>query len=52
MFVADVLVGNSIRGDPTMKVPPTGYDSTTDGSHIFVTYNDAQAYGAYLIVYK
>ena len=35
-----------------MKVPPVGYDSTTDGDHIFVIYRDDQAYAAYLIVYK
>ena len=52
MFVATVLVGDSIRGNDKMKVPPAGYDSTTDGSHIFVTYRDDQAYAEYLIVYK
>ena len=52
MFVATVLVGDSIRGNETMKTPPAGYDSTTDGSHIFVTYRDDQAYAEYLIVYK
>jgi hypothetical protein len=52
MFVAYVLLGDSIVGNTTMKTPPPGYDSTTDGKHIFVTYRDDQAYAAYLIVYK
>jgi poly [ADP-ribose] polymerase 7/11/12/13 len=52
MFVANVLVGDSIKGNTSMKTPPAGYDSTTDGQHIFVTYRDDQAYAAYLIVYK
>ncbi|CAF4946239.1 unnamed protein product [Rotaria sp. Silwood1] len=52
MFVANVLVGNSALGNRHMKTPPSGYDSTTDGKHIFVTYRDDQAYAAYLIVYK
>ncbi|CAF3715315.1 unnamed protein product [Rotaria socialis] len=52
MFLAKVLTGKSTIGNPSMKVPPTGYDSTTDGRNIFVTYHDAQAYAEYLIVYK
>ena len=52
MFVADVLVGQSARGNTNMKTPPSGYDSTTDGNHIFVTYCDDQAYATHLIVYK
>ncbi|CAF1230748.1 unnamed protein product [Adineta ricciae] len=52
MFVADVLVGDTITGNSKMKTPPTGYDSTTDGDHIFVTYRDDQAYASYMIVYK
>jgi hypothetical protein len=52
MFVTDVLVGDSVWRNKTMKTPPAGYDSTTDNDHIFVTYRDDQAYVAYLIVYK
>ncbi|CAF2225875.1 unnamed protein product [Rotaria magnacalcarata] len=52
MFLAKVLIGKSTIGNPSMKVPPAGYDSTTDGKNIFVTYHDAQAYAEYLIVYK
>ncbi|UJR25097.1 hypothetical protein I4U23_006458 [Adineta vaga] len=52
MFVADVLIGDTIQGNSKMKTPPAGYDSTTDGNHIFVTYRDDQAYASYLIVYK
>jgi hypothetical protein len=51
MFLARVLVGKSILGNSTMKVPPTGYDSTTDDKHMFVTYHDDQAYAEYLITY-
>jgi len=52
MFVVSVLIGRSIRGDSSMKVPPTGYDSTTDNNQIFVVYHDAQAYADYLIKYQ
>lgn len=52
MFVARVLVGKTTRGNSTMKTRPLGFDSTTDGNHIFVTYHDAQAYAEYLITYK
>ncbi|CAF2651673.1 unnamed protein product [Rotaria sp. Silwood2] len=52
MFVVSVIVGNSTRGNTNMKIPPPGFDSTTDGDHIFVTYRDDQAYAEYLIVYK
>jgi hypothetical protein len=51
MFLSKVLVGKSTLGNSSMKVPPTGYDSTTDNNHIFVTYHDDQAYAAYLITY-
>lgn len=52
MFLASVLIGKTIRGSPTMKVPPAGYDTTTDGQNIFVIYHDAGAYANYLITYK
>lgn len=52
MFVARVLVGKTTKGDGSMKTRPLGFDSTTDGKHIFVTYHDAQAYAEYLITYK
>lgn len=52
MFVSRVLIGNTCGGNSSMKSPPSGFDSTTDGSHIFVTYHDAQAYPEYLIVYQ
>ena len=52
MFVARVLIGNTILGNPSMKTRPPGFDTTTDGNHIFVTYHDAQAYAEYLITYK
>jgi hypothetical protein len=52
MFVCRVLVGTTTRGNSSMKTRPIGFDSTTDGNHIFVTYHDAQAYAEYLITYK
>ncbi|UJR07910.1 hypothetical protein I4U23_012193 [Adineta vaga] len=52
MFVARVLVGKSTVGNSSMKTRPVGYDSTTDGNHMTVTYHDAQAYAEYIITYK
>ncbi|CAF1164211.1 unnamed protein product [Rotaria sordida] len=52
MFLTRVLVGNTTKGNSSMKTCPAGFDSTTDGKHIFVTYHDAQAYAEYLITYK
>ena len=52
MLLALVLIGKTCPGDSTMKVPPPGFDSTTDGQHIFVTYQDAAAYPEYLITYQ
>jgi hypothetical protein len=43
MFLAKVLVGKSALGNPKMRVPPDGCDSTTDNNHIFVTYHNDQA---------
>ncbi|CAF3882142.1 unnamed protein product, partial [Rotaria sp. Silwood1] len=52
MFLARVLIGKTTIGNSSMKTRPLGFDSTTDGNHIFVTYHDAQAYAEYLITYK
>jgi len=52
MFLARVLIGKSCKGDKSMKVPPAGYDTTTDGQDIFVVYHDAGAYADHLITYK
>lgn len=52
MFVARVLVGLTTQGDSSMKTAPVGFNSTTNGNHIFVTYHDAQAMAEYLITYK
>jgi hypothetical protein len=52
MFLVRVLVGKTTNGDTSMITPPAGFDSTTDGRHIFVTYHDAQALAEYLITYK
>ncbi|CAF2747523.1 unnamed protein product [Rotaria sp. Silwood2] len=52
MFVSRVLIGKTTKGNSSMKTRPLGFDSTTDGNHIFVTYHDAQALAEYLITYK
>jgi hypothetical protein len=52
MFVSRVLIGKTTVGNGAMKNRPVGFDSTTDGKHIFVTYHDAQAFAEYLITYK
>ena len=52
MFLARVLIGKTCPGVPSMKVPPQGFDTTTDGQHIFVVYHDAGAYGDHLITYR
>ncbi|CAF1475066.1 unnamed protein product [Rotaria sp. Silwood1] len=52
MFLTRVLVGRTTIGNNLMTTCPPGFDSTTDGKHIFVTYHDAQAYAEYLITYK
>ena len=52
MFIAKVLIGNSILGSTRMKVCPTGYNSTTNGKDIYAIYHDAQAYAQYLIIYR
>lgn len=51
MFIARILVGKTTAGNPSMKTPPPGFDSTSSGG-AFVTYHDAQAYAEYLITYK
>ncbi|CAF0897200.1 unnamed protein product [Adineta ricciae] len=42
-----VLLG----GNPRICEPDDGYDTTTDGDHIFVCYHDNQCYPEYLLVY-
>ncbi|CAF1452324.1 unnamed protein product, partial [Didymodactylos carnosus] len=52
MFICRVLIGNSCLGNSSMTVCPPDYDSTTNGSNIFVTYNNKQIYPEYLITFK
>jgi hypothetical protein len=52
MFLARVLIGKTCKGFSKMKVPLPGFDTTTDGQDIFVTYHDAAAYAEHLITYK
>ena len=56
IFMARVLVGESVRGNRDMKMPPLKpgtnrhYDSATDSqSRLFVIFHDTQAYPEYLI---
>lgn len=37
-ILARVLVGNTTQGNSTMRVPPSGYDTTGDGQNIFGTF--------------
>ena len=52
MFVLRVLLGRSANGDPSMRTPPKGYDSTTDGNDIFVIHDHAEILPEYLITYR
>lgn len=52
MFVCRVLLGKSTHGQPSMRMCPPGFHSTTNGSSIYVIYHDTQVYAEYLIVYK
>ncbi|CAF1311317.1 unnamed protein product [Adineta steineri] len=52
MFMARALIGNTTQGNTSIRSPPDGFDSTTNGRHIFVIYHDAQAFAEYLITYK
>ncbi len=52
MFLARVLIGKTCKGDQSMRIAPPGFDTTTDGQHIFVVYHDAGAYAEHLITYK
>jgi hypothetical protein len=52
MFLARVLIGRTCAGNQSTKVLPAGYDTTTDGQHIFVVYHDAAAYADHLITYQ
>jgi hypothetical protein len=64
MYVAKVLVGMSVKGNPKMRVlpkrndprnPELFYDSAVDDTEkpsIFVTFDDHQCYPEYLITFK
>ncbi|CAF3434900.1 unnamed protein product [Rotaria sp. Silwood1] len=55
LFVCKVLVGRQIRGDPSMKTCPPGYDSLVDNMtlpEVFVPSYDAQVLPEYLITYQ
>ncbi|CAF1131801.1 unnamed protein product [Rotaria sordida] len=51
IFYSRVLIGRSMIGHPNIYEPEDGYDTTTDGTHIFVCYYDSQSYPEYLITY-
>ena len=62
MYVAKVLVGVSVKGDPNMRVLPKRkdprnpellYDTAVDKRKtIFATFNDHQCYPEYLVTFK
>ncbi|CAF1432607.1 unnamed protein product [Adineta steineri] len=52
MFVCKVLVGKTTQGNASMSTCPAGYDSTGNGSTIYVIYHDVQVYAEYLIIYQ
>ena len=52
MLVCRVLVGRTCRGHQGMRECPNGYDSTTDGSNIYVVYLNAQILPEYVITYR
>ena len=54
MFACQVLVGQTCKGDRSMKRPPPSFDSTVDRTEspmIVVTYHNHQAFPEYLIEY-
>ncbi|CAF2013767.1 unnamed protein product [Rotaria magnacalcarata] len=51
MLYSRVLLGRSMIGNSTMYEPEDGYDTTTNGTHIFVCYYDSQCYPEYLLTY-
>ncbi|CAF3324463.1 unnamed protein product [Rotaria socialis] len=51
MFYSRVLIGRSMIGNSTINQPNDGFDTTTDGNHIFVCYHDSQCYPEYLLTY-
>ncbi|KAM5171919.1 protein mono-ADP-ribosyltransferase PARP12-like [Mantella aurantiaca] len=61
MFVARVLVGDFIKGDPTMRRPPQKYKSAESynscvnnvtSPSIFVVFEKSQVYPEYILEYK
>lgn len=52
MLICRVLVGRTCRGNRNMRTCPTGYDSTTDGSKIYVVYSNKQILPEYVVTYK
>ncbi|KAM8974741.1 zinc finger CCCH-type antiviral protein 1-like [Pelodytes ibericus] len=55
MFVARVLVGNFVRGNANLRLPPSPYNSCVDNvlqPSIFVVFEKHQIYPEYLIEYE
>ena len=55
LFVCKVFVGRFTRGDASMKICPSGFDSMANdikSPEIFVTQNEAQVLPEYLITYQ
>ncbi len=56
LIVARVIIGESCIGHQNMYEPPTGYDSTggtlSDGTNIFVSYDDSHMYPEFVIEFN
>ncbi|CAF0866700.1 unnamed protein product [Rotaria sordida] len=51
MLLCRVLIGRTCLGNSTMRMCPTGYDSTTNASNIYVVYSNQQIFPVYVITY-
>lgn len=52
LIVAKVLIGRTIHGSETTKIPQTPYDTTTSGNNVYVKYYDDEFYPEYVVVYN
>lgn len=52
MIIAKVLIGKSHQGCQTLRIPFSGYDTTTDNyNQVYVKYNDDEFYPQYIVYY-
>jgi hypothetical protein len=52
MLVCGIIIGRTCRGDSSMTRCPPGYNSTTDGSQIYVIFSNEQILPKYRVTYK